>query len=159
MDALTLRFTTKWPLNVASYLIARGTGSKMCSHVMLIREGMAYEATMLHGCRKVPLDVAMDGVAKYQDMALAVPDLETGLAWIEEQMGKAYDYAALLLPVLASDDWADDSKWWCSELVFMCLLKAGLVLLDPDIVKRVTPEDLRMCNHPKSEIFNLRQPA
>jgi hypothetical protein len=159
MDAVTLRFTTHWPWNPTSFLIARGSGSKTCSHVMLVHDAVAYEATMLHGCRKVPLEVAMDGVSYFQDMAVTVPQLDSGLAWIEAQMGKAYDYAALLLPLLASDDWADDSKWWCSELVFMFLVNSGLVLLDPEITKRVTPEMLRMCNYPKSKILKYSKPA
>lgn len=159
MNNVTLRFTTKWPWNLTSPLIAFGSGSRFCSHVMVIIDDSAYEATMLHGVRKVPVFAAMEGVAKYQDMMLSVPNLDSGLQWIEKQIGKGYDFAALLLPVLASQDWADDSKWWCSELVFMFLIMAGLVLLDPDITKRVTPEMLRMCNFTKSEILTFSKPA
>lgn len=157
MDALTLRFTTKWPWNVTSPIIARLGGSRDFSHVMTVIDGMAYEATMLHGCRVVPLDVAMDGVAKYRDMTIAVPDIDAAIRWGVDQDGAGYDFAgAFGLPFLMSDDWADESKWWCSELCFMQVLKAGVTLFDPDVYKRITPAHLLMCNYPKSETFSLR---
>jgi hypothetical protein len=157
-NVIALRFTSKWPWNITSPVIAWLGGSKEFSHVMAIVDGKAYEATMLHGCRVVPLAVAMDGVAAYQDMLVPVADVSAAVAWGEMQDGKRYDFAgALGLPLLMSDDWADDDKWWCSELVFMQLVKGGTVLLDPDITKRVTPEHLRMCNYQKSKVIKLKE--
>lgn len=156
MDSATVRFITRWPPNPTSLVIARLGGSKIFSHCMNIIDGVATEATMLHGCRNVPVDVAMQGVAKYQDMYVPVPNIGESIKFGEEQEGKKYDWAgAIGLPLLASEDWDNWNRWWCSELTFMQLGMGGTWLLDPNVYKRVTPEHIRMCNYPKSEIIRL----
>ncbi|WP_136420391.1 hypothetical protein [Herbaspirillum sp. ST 5-3] len=153
MSAVTIRFTTRWPPNVGSLVIARLSGSKQFSHTMAIIGNRAYEASMTHGCRAVDLAEAMQGIAFYQDMAVPVPDIEGAVAFGEAQHGKPYDWlGALGIPLLMSEDWADNSKWWCSELNFAQIAAGGLWLLDPDEKKRVTPNDLRQCNYQKSQI-------
>lgn len=158
MDTVTLRFTTKWPWNPTSPIIARLSGSTLFSHVMTVIDDVSYEATMTHGCRVVPLSAAMEGVAKYQDMEVPIADKSATITWGLQQDGKGYDFAgALGLPFLASEDWADDTKWWCSEMAFMQLRSGGADLpFDPAVYKRITPAHLLMCNFPKSEIFNLK---
>jgi hypothetical protein len=156
MDIITVRFTTKWPYNPTSPIIARLAGSKQFSHSMNIIGDTTYEATMLHGCRAVPVDVAMQGVAVYQDMYVPVPNLEAAVQFGLDQAGKGYDFGgAFGLPFLESEDWSDDSKWWCSEHNFMQLFKGGTALFDPNVVKRVTPAHLLMCNFPKSKVVTV----
>lgn len=153
MEIVTIRFTTKWPPNLTSPIIAFFGGSKMFSHCMTIIDGLAYEATMLHGCRVVPVDVAMEGVAFYLDMFIEVEDVKSMIDFGNAQDGKGYDYGgAFGIPFLASDDWSDSTKWWCSELCFMQLGAAGVWLLDPSEQKRVTPNDLLQCNFHKTEV-------
>ncbi|TCS35809.1 hypothetical protein EDC30_109108 [Paucimonas lemoignei] len=158
MDIVTIRFTTKWPPNLASLATARLGGSRDFSHSMNIIDGKVFEATMLHGCRVgIPLEVAMQGVAMYQDMYVPVRDKAAAIAWGLEQYGRPYDFAgALGIPFLASEDWANDDAWWCSELSFMQVLKGGTAMLDPNVCKRVTPAHLLMCNFAKSEVVRLR---
>jgi uncharacterized protein YycO len=158
MDTVTLRFTTHWPWNPTSPIIAFLGGSKQFSHVMTVIDGVVYEATMTHGCRVVPLATAMKGVAAYQDMEVPIADKSAAITWGLQQDGKGYDFfGAFGLPFLMSEDWADDSKWWCSELVFMQLLKGGAQLqFDPAVDKRITPEHLLMLNFPKTQIFKLK---
>ena len=150
----TLRFTSHWPYNPVSFLVARLGGSRLFSHSMLIINGVAYEARMIHGCRAVPVDEAMRGVVMYQDMPLEIPDIEECLTFGIQQNGKGYDYAGVLgIPILYSTEWANDNRWWCSELNFMMLHKGGLDMgIDPAFTKRVTPEMLRMMDFPKGEI-------
>jgi len=156
MDSATIRFITRWPPNPTSLVIARLGGSKIFAHCIVIIDGLAYEATMLHGCRVVPVSVAMRGAASYQDMTIPIADKSAAIKFGLAQDGKGYDYAgAFGLPFLASEDWADDSKWWCSEHNFMMLGAGGTWLLDPEVHKRITPEHLRMCNYPKSKIIKL----
>lgn len=109
---------------------------------------------MSHDCRAVSEAEAMRGVARYQDMYVPVPDIEQCIRFGEEQHGKVYDFAgAFGLPFLQSDNWADDSRWWCSEHTFALIGSGGLWMLDPAEKKRVTPNDLRQCNYPKSPIL------
>lgn len=157
---VTVRFTTHWPWNPSSPFIARLGGSRQWSHCLAIIEGVAYEATMLHKCRAVPMGVAMAGVAAYRDMLVPVADLDAAIAFGQAQDGKGYDLAgAVGLPLMASDNWADSSRWWCSELVFMLLAAGGTVLLDMDEHKRVTQNDIHQCNYPKGEIIFLPKRA
>lgn len=155
--AITVRFTTKWPWNPASLVIARCSGSRFFSHVVAIAGDRAYEASMTHGCRATTVDQVMKGVVQYQDMTVWVPDLEKAIAFGEEQSGRGYDFwGALGIPFLASDDWNDTSTWWCSELVFALLMAGGAILLDPAEAHRVTPNDLFQCFHPKLQRVDLR---
>jgi len=152
---ITVRFTTHFPPNVTSVVIARLGGSKRFSHCMIIHDDMAYEATMLHGCRVVPVEEAMKGVAYYQDMFVEVPNVEKMIEFGVSQRGKKYDFlGAFGIPFLASEDWGDASKWWCSELNFAMLGAGGLWVLDPAVQKRVTPQDLLDLNFPKSLVIS-----
>jgi len=151
---VTLRFTSRWPYNPISLAIATLTGSRFFSHVVAIIDDRAYEASMTHGCRACSVPDIMKGIVRYQDMHVTVPDIDAARAFAEAQAGKPYDFAgALALPLLKSDDWNDDSRWWCSELVFAMLMAGGVTLLDPDEMHRVTPNDLFQCFYPKSELM------
>lgn len=151
---VTVRFTSRWPWNPGSLIIGALSGSpEWLSHCFATIEGRTYEASMGHGCRAVPEVEAMKGIKRYQDMPIWVPDLDASIAFGEAQDGKGYDYAgAGGIPLLKSQDWADDSKWWCSELVFAILMAGGTFLLDPAEKKRVTPNNLRMCYYPKTAL-------
>ncbi|MCG2585521.1 hypothetical protein [Massilia sp. TS11] len=157
MDTITVRFTTRWPWNPISLAVARLTGSRQWSHCMLIIGTEAFEASMTHGCRVVHIDEAMRGVVAWRDMLVPVPNLAAALAFGYAQNGRPYDWAgALALPLLASEDWADDRSWWCSELVFSMLGAGGTWVLDPTEARRVTPNDLHQVNYPKGAIIRAR---
>jgi hypothetical protein len=71
-----------------------------------------------------------------------------------QQDGKGYDWmGAAGIPLLYSEDWSDDRRWWCSELVFVMLGVGGTWLLDPAERTRVTPNDLHQVNLPKLPII------
>lgn len=148
---VTIRFTSRWPYNPISLAISVLSGSReLFSHTMAVIEGRAYEASMTHGCRAVSEVAAMAGIKRWQDMPVWVPDLDAAIAFGEKQDGHGYDFAgALGIPLLMSEDWADHSKWWCSEHNFALLMAGGTFLLDPAEARRVTPNDLRQCNYPK----------
>lgn len=157
MESLTLRFASHWPYNPTSPIIAVLGGSTHFSHVMTIVDDMAYEATMLNGCRVAPLDVAMKGVASYQDMIVPVENVQLAIHWGMRQAGKGYDFAgAIGIPFLMSDDWADSSKWWCSEHALMMVLAGGTKMIDINFAKRVTPQHLLMCTYEKAAVVNLK---
>jgi hypothetical protein len=150
---VTIRFTSRWPYNPMSLAIATLSGSRFFSHTIAIIADSAYEASMTHGCRAADLADAMTGIVRYQDMAIQVPDIEAAIAFGEAQDGKPYDFlGAIGIPFLKSDDWHDDSKWWCSEHNFALVVAGGVTMLDPDEKNRVTPNDLHQCFFPKSAL-------
>jgi hypothetical protein len=154
VDNITIRFTSKWPYNPASPVIARLAGWSQFSHCMAIINNKAYEATMMHGCRSVSVAEAMGGVSCYQDMYVPVDDIGACAKFGEDQVGKGYDFAgAFGIPFLMSEDWSDDSKWWCSEETFMLVAAGGTMMLDPSAWKRVRPIDLFNCNYKKSKVI------
>jgi hypothetical protein len=157
---VTVRLTSRWPYNPGSLVIGIAAGSHQFSHAMAILGGdMAYEASMTHGCRVGTEIELMDGVAAYRDMRVWVPDLVGAIYFAESQAGKKYDWlGAIGIPFTYSEDWSDDSKWWCSDLVFAILLAGGVRLFDPAVMKRVRPIDLHMADYPKGPIIRTRRP-
>lgn len=158
-----VRLTSRWPFNPISLVVGFLSGSRQFSHAIAIIGGRAYEASMSHGCRAGTVAELMVGVVVYRDMLVWVPDLEAAIQFAEKQCDpdppatpKKYDWAgAAGIPLTYSEDWADESRWWCSELVFAIVLAGGRRLFDPAMMKRVRPVDLQMCDYPKSALVFL----
>jgi hypothetical protein len=157
---VTVRLTSRWPYNPLSLAVGVLSGSRQFSHAIAIIGGRAYEASMTHGCRAGAVDELMEGIVVYRDMLVRVPDLDAAIEFAEAQCDpdppaapKKYDWAgAAGIPLTYSEDWADASRWWCSELVFAIVLAGGTRLFDPDVMKRVCPIDLQMCDYPKTAL-------
>ena len=151
---ITVRLTSRWPYNPLSLAVGVCAGSRQFSHSITIIGQRAYEASMTHGCRAGTVEELMDGIVVYRDMPVVVPDIDAARTFAEQQVGKGYDFAgAAGIPLTYSEDWTDDSKWWCSDLTFATVLAGGLRLFDPAVMKRVRPIDLHMCDYPKSELM------
>jgi hypothetical protein len=163
---VTARLTSRWPYNPISLGVGLCSGSHEFSHAMALIEGRGYEASMTHGCRAGTEDELMDGIVVYRDMRVWVPDLDAAIEFAEAQCDpappaapKKYDWAgAVGIPLTYSEDWADGSRWWCSELVFAILMAGGVRLFDPEVMKRVRPIDLHMVDLPKGPIQRWHQP-
>jgi hypothetical protein len=156
---VTVRLTSRWPYNPISLAVGVLSGSRQFSHAIAIIEGRAYEASMTHGCRAGTVAEIMTGIVVYRDMPVWVPDLDAAIAFAEAQAGKGYDWpGAIGIPLTYSEDWSDDSRWWCSDLVFAIVLAGGTRLFDPDVMRRVRPIDLQMVDYPKSAVMRWREP-
>lgn len=150
---VTVRLTSCWPFNPISLAVGIPSGSRQFSHSITIIGERAYDASMTHGCRAGTVDELMAGIVVYRDMLVDVADIDAAIAFADAQVGKHYDWAgATGIPFTYSQDWADDSKWWCSELTFATVLAGGTRLFDPDVVRRVRPTDLHMCDLPKGPV-------
>lgn len=156
-----VRLTSRWPFNPISLAVGVLSGSRQFSHAITIIGQRAYEASMTHGCRAGTVAELMAGIAVYRDMDVWVPDLDAAIRFADAQCDpappaapKKYDWAgAVGIPLTYSEDWADDSRWWCSELVFGIVLAGGTRLFDPAVMTRVRPVDLHMCDYPKSMLM------
>lgn len=150
---VTVRLTSRWPYNPFSLAVGFLSGSHEFSHAITIIGDRAYEASMTHGCRAGTVAELMAGIVVYRDMPVWVPDIDAAIAFAESQMGKGYDWlGAIGIPFTYSEDWADDSKWWCSDLAFAILLAGGTRLYDPAVMRRVRPIDLQMVDYPKTAL-------
>lgn len=151
---VTVRLTSRWPWNPISLAVGICSGSRQFSHAIAIIGARGYEASMTHGCRAGTVDDVMKGIVVWRDMEVWVPDLDAAAAFAEAQVGKGYDWpGAIGIPLTYSEDWADDSKWWCSDLVFAIVMAGGTYLFDPDVMHRVRPIDLQMVNFPKKALM------
>jgi hypothetical protein len=156
---VTVRLTSRWPYNPLSLAIGIAAGSRQFSHAITIIGDRAYEASMAHGCRGGSVEELMEGVAVYRDMSVWAPDIDAARAFAKAQVGKGYDWpGAVGIPFTYSEDWSDDSCWWCSDLSFAIVLAGGVRLFDPDVMKRARPIDLHMADYPKGPLVDARRP-
>ena len=158
---VTVRLTSRWPWNPLSLAVGVCAGSRQFSHSITIIGDRAYEASMVRGCWAGTVEQLMEGIVVYRDMHVIVPDIDAARAFAEAQCAppppakpKKYDYrGAVGIPLTYSVDWADDGRWWCSDLTFAIVLAGGTRLFDPAMMKRVRPIDLHMVDYPKTELM------
>lgn len=140
MSSVRLLFsTTKLPLSIA---IRSATWSRW-SHVALVDGDSVIEAVAWHGVRRAPL---ADAIARSSDFAIAeltAHDPRAVVAAADTQIGKPYDYTALVGLALHRD-WQADEAWFCSELVAWAFDVTGQALLRPEFKRRVYPQHLWM---------------
>ena len=140
MKTVRLLFsTTRWPLSAA---IRAFTWSRW-SHVALVDGDTVIEAAAVHGVRRAPL---VDTIARAADHAfvdLPATDPSAVIAAAAGEVGKPYDYTALVGLALRRD-WQACDAWFCSELVAWAFDAAGQPLLRAEVVRRVTPQHLWM---------------
>ena len=130
MSAITVLFT-KRPLNPLSWLIRWAVPRSrfslaLSSHAMVIVGNDCYEAGMLTGVRVQPIQKALRGQEEVKRIVYQVPDAAAGVAWLDQQVGKPYDWrGALALAIKPGRDWAEDDCWFCYELAAGALKAAG----------------------------------
>jgi hypothetical protein len=79
--------------------------------------GVVYDATLWGGGCKVHL--AEDFFSHYtrsesREITVAEARLPAARAWLMAQVGKSYDWTALV-GIFSHRNWQDDDKWFCSE--------------------------------------------
>jgi len=99
-----------------------------------------FEVTMRDG---VSVTSMQEFRRRYPKSTTAIVDggnKDIATTWLRAQVGKEYDYTALIgLPI--DRDWQDPDKWFCSEYVAEALIKCGV--MRPKVKSsRITPKDL-----------------
>lgn len=140
MGAVQLLFTTtQQPL---SWLIRAGTWSAW-SHVALVDGDQVIESVMGRGVRRVPLYAAIRRASRHALVSLPARNPALIVAAAAEQLGKPYDYTAIL-GLGVRRDWQQENAWFCSELVAWSFQQAGEPLFRAECLRRVTPQHLYM---------------
>ena len=123
---------TKRPWNLISWAIRWAMPRSrfalaLSSHVIIdAPDGMCYEATMLHGVRKVERAAALAGAVVVREIQHEVPNPQAGMQWLQDQVNKGYDWSGAFGLSLAPDrDWAEPDRWYCYELAAGFLRAAG----------------------------------
>lgn len=139
MSSIHLLFSTsRHPMSA----VIRACTWSHWSHVALVAGPCAIEAVTT-GVRKVPVLEAMDHAKRGAIVELPCRDPEAVIAAAASQVGKPYDFTAVIGLGLHRD-WQEDDAWFCSELVAWAFEQAGEPLFRPEAVRRVTPQHLWM---------------
>lgn len=130
MDYITLHFTRR-PWNPISFAIRWAMprtrfALALSSHAIVQIGDWCYEATMLHGVRKVSAKVALKGQLLVRSVHYEVVDLTAATKFADDQVGAGYDFqGAFGLPMAPDRNWEDPSSWFCYELAAAILRAAG----------------------------------
>ena len=109
------------------------------SHAALQRpDGRIIEAW--HKPPKVRLTRLKDwsNVEAYEVVGMTPEQWDEAIAWAESQIGKKYDFGGVMRFVTRWRKKQDD-KWFCSELVFEAIKRAGVPLLERVQCSQVSP--------------------
>lgn len=110
MGTVSLLFSTSGhPMSAA---IRVGTWS----HVAIIDGDEVIEATAPAGVRRFPVVQAINHAKRGAIVELPCRDAQAVIAAAASQLGKPYDYTAIVGLGLHRD-WQEDDAWFCSELV------------------------------------------
>lgn len=118
-------------------LIKWQTRSKYSHAAILTSDGVLIESTTPGGVRaianwKQTPDAELFGIGGVIDFVPVVTDKQenSAIAFLSAQIGKPYDYLMVARFVSRLQESRRSSgKWFCSELVFAALQKAGITLL------------------------------
>ena len=120
-----------------SLVIKLGTMSHW-SHVGILIDDEVYDTTLGTGVSKQSLKSFQNRYPVTEILEIQVPDEDSAIKFLMQQMGKPYDWTALFGMVLQRN-WQKDDSWFCSELV-EAVLKAGGKQRFRDSVSRITPQ-------------------
>lgn len=101
-------------------------------------EGVVYDASFKHkGFRAWPQDEWFARYPKREVRDLGLHDPGAARRWLRQQIGKPYDWTAIIGFVFRSD-WQATDSWFCSEVIETLRNKFGAPVFRAD-VSRVTP--------------------
>lgn len=140
MSSVQLLFsTTRHPF---SALIRAATWSRW-SHVSLVAGPHVIEAVALGGVRQVSKGYAIKRASDYQLVDIPARDPRAIIDAARSQIGKPYDWTAIIGLGL-QHDWQEDDSWFCSELIAWAAAEAGESWFRGDALRRVNPQHLWM---------------
>lgn len=111
--------------NLGAILIKIFTFSKWNHTAVLFEDNMVMDVTFFSGVRMVPLDEFKKIYKDIVELDVEVPNEIAGRLFAEEQLGKKYDFSAILGIMFQNRHWENTDKWFCSELVERILIAAG----------------------------------
>lgn len=98
------------------------------SHAAVITEpGWVIDSTFKAGGVRVRrLADVLAHASAYKVIDLPVPDEAAAQRFLHEQVGKPYDWRAILGWITSDRDWADETAWFCFELAAGAAKAGGL---------------------------------
>ncbi len=139
-DKIGLLFSTT--KNVFGFAIRTATWSDW-SHVSIVDGTYVIEAVAPHGVRRATLDSVLKSYTRHELCYFPCMDAGKIIKAAMSQIGKPYDYTAVL-GIGIHRDWQEKDSWFCSELAAWSFDAAGEPLFRAEVMRRVTPNHLWM---------------
>lgn len=109
------------------------------NHVGVQVDDVVYDSTFKNGVAVSSIDEFYSDWRVTDELWISVPDGEGLLKFLQDQLGKKYDWKAVVsLPFRRN--WHSPKRWMCSELAAEALISGGVAL--PILSNRITPRDL-----------------
>ena len=123
--------------SVGSLLIRARLWEHWSHAAILLQNGDVIDATFkAGGVRRRKLADVLKHSSAFKVIDLPVPDPVAAAKFMHAQIGKPYDWRAILGWITSDRDWSNDSAWFCFELVAGVAKAGGLHAWDD--LKRVT---------------------
>lgn len=126
------------PYSLGSCLIRLFTFSKFSHVAIKISDLLVIDSTLTTGVRSISVETFTKQYPNYIEIDITVPNEYAAKDFLLTQIGKPYDWTALIGMVLQRTWHAHDS-WFCSELL-EAAAKAGGKPRFRDDVYRITPQ-------------------
>lgn len=93
-----------------------------------IGESVVHSAFWQGGVREHSFDEFMHGRHLVLEIPVEMDEPDVADEWLADQIGKPYDWTAILGFLIWRGGWAAKESWYCSELCGMWLVKGGATL-------------------------------
>lgn len=110
--------------SLGAMIIKIFTFSKWNHVAICFNDDYVIDSTLLSGVRLKPLSEFKKFYHNYEEIPIELPDQAAAEDFALKQLGKKYDWTALLGIVFQRRVWEESDKWFCSELV-EAILSAG----------------------------------
>lgn len=133
---------------IASWLIRVACWSRW-SHVAIIEddEHVIHSTFWGGGVHRTTIWQMLGDYTEIEFTDIPVPDEVAAMAFLRDQLGKPYDWTAIVGMVMRRD-WAEVDSWFCSELLEACLRAGGLTRFRA-LLSRITQQHQWMLEPPK----------
>lgn len=119
------------------------------SAILDTEEGEVYDTSFLHGgCKIWNSTTFFARYKEFRKIELQVEDLSSARIWLNNQLGKPYDWTATLalsgitgvVNLIFGRNWQRDDKWFCSEHTETFITRFSRPRFRTDALSRVTPK-------------------
>lgn len=126
------------PYSLGSWIIKLFTFSKFSHVAVKISEELIVDSTLLTGVRCISLDEFREHYPNFTEVNIELPNEIAAINFVLNQVGKPYDWTALLGMVLQRK-WHEEDSWFCNELWEAAAKASGKPRFRDD-VHRITPQ-------------------
>lgn len=130
--------------SLSAILIKLFTFSKWNHVAVLFDDDTVFDSVYSEGgVRKMTYQEFINIYHNVEELDLSIKDEKAGREFAEKQLGKKYDWTAILGIVFQSRYWEKDDRWFCSELAEAIILACGVRRFRTH-VSTVLPRDVYM---------------